>query len=271
MPELPEVETVKRGLAPVLVGQRLGRVTLHRADLRFCFPPGFAAHLTGQRVLQISRRAKYLLWELESGATLLTHLGMSGRFTFAAPEAPLAKHDHVVFTTQAGLELRYNDPRRFGFMDLIAPGQRSKFLTALGPEPLGNAFHASYLADQLAGRRSAIKARLLDQRVVVGVGNIYACEALYQAGIRPTRQSALVTQAEATRLTAAIRDVLADAIAAGGSSLRDFVQTDGELGYFQHSWRVYGREGQACHSCQRPIKRLTQAGRSSFYCEGCQV
>ena len=268
MPELPEVETVKRGLEPTLTGKVLKRVTLHRPDLRFPFPSDFVERLKGQRIERLSRRAKYMLWHLESGATVLLHLGMSGRFTFA--KGPLEKHDHVVFETDSGEEIRYNDPRRFGFMDLIPPAQTSKFLEKLGPEPLSNDFSGVYLYDHLKGRNSPIKARLLDQKVVVGVGNIYCCEALHQAKIRPTRAAAKVTRKEAEALTLAIRDVLGRAIEAGGSSLRDYVQADGELGYFQHAWAVYGREGEPCRTCGSPIERIMQSNRSSFFCSNCQ-
>ena len=191
MPELPEVETVMRGLTPALVGHQFRRVQLNRPNLRFPFPADFAERVQGQRVVRLSRRAKYMLWHLGDGATVLLHLGMSGRFTFADDESlgPLGTHDHVVFQTDQGTEIRYTDPRRFGFMDLIDPGQPCRFLDGLGPEPLGNDFNAAYLQTQLAGRSAAIKARLLDQKVVVGVGNIYCCEALFQAGIHPARPS----------------------------------------------------------------------------------
>jgi len=271
VPELPEIETVKRGLEPALQGQVLRRVILNRPDLRFPFPLDFAKALEGRRVAALSRRAKYMLWHLDSGAVVLLHLGMSGRFTFAEPDTPIARHDHVIFKTASGLEVRYNDPRRFGFMDLIRPGEGNRFLDSLGPEPLGNAFNGPYLFDQLRDRKAAVKARLLDQRVVVGVGNIYCSEALFQAGIRPTQRSDRVTKAEAERLVLAIKDVLTRAIAAGGSSLRDYIQADGELGYFQHAWAVYGREGQACLTCGTPITRLVQSNRSSFFCKTCQV
>ena len=268
MPELPEVETVMRGLTPALEGQRLTKVQLNRADLRFPFPDRFAERLMASKIRHLRRRAKYMLWELEEGGTALMHLGMSGRFTFA--DGPIEKHDHVVFTTEAGTQIRYNDPRRFGFMDFIEPGKQSRFLSDLGPEPLGNAFNGTYLHAQLQGRASSIKARLLDQRVVVGVGNIYCCEALFQAGICPMRPAAKITPPQAEKLARAIRQVLTRAIAAGGSSLRDYVQADGELGYFQHDWAVYGREGAACRTCGTPIKRIVQSNRSSFYCPTCQ-
>ncbi len=257
-----------RGLEPALAGQRLAQVTLHRPDLRFPFPDGFAETLMGQRIERLSRRAKYMLWHLENDTTVLLHLGMSGRFTFA--DGPLEKHDHVVFMTEAGTEIRYNDPRRFGFMNLIGSGQSSKFLDHLGPEPLGNDFSGAYLFSQLQGRKTPIKARLLDQKVVVGVGNIYCCEALYETGIHPARAAKDVSEAEANALASAIRDVLSRAIAAGGSSLRDYVQADGELGYFQHAWAVYGREGEPCKTCAAPIQRLIQSNRSSFFCKECQ-
>ena len=269
MPELPEVETVVRGLQPALTGQILERVELKRPDLRFPFPEGFAAALQGHQIERVARRAKYMLWHLETGDTALMHLGMSGRFTFAS--GPLTRHDHAVFVTQAGTKLRYNDPRRFGFMDLIRAGQASKFLDPLGPEPLSNAFDAAYLYDQVQGRTATIKACLLDQRLVAGVGNIYACEALFQAGLDPRRRAGSLTPRQAEALSVAIGQVLRRAIAAGGSSLRDFVQADGQLGYFQHAWAVYGRAGLPCPDCTTPIQRLVQSNRSSFFCEVCQT
>lgn len=268
MPELPEVETVMRGLEKVLMGQTLQSVQLNRPNLRFPFPPDFVQRLEGQRIERLSRRAKYMLWHLSSGETVLLHLGMSGRFTLAG--GPPEKHDHVVFRTQAA-EVRYNDARRFGFMDLIGAGQPSKFLDSLGPEPLGNGFNGAYLYEQLKGRSSAVKTRLLDQKAVVGVGNIYCSEALHAAGIRPKRAAGKVTKAEAETLATEIKAVLTRAIAAGGSSIRDYVQADGELGYFQHAWKVYGREGQPCRTCTSPIQRIVQSNRSSFFCKECQA
>ena len=283
MPELPEVETVCRGLAPVLTGRRIAAVDLRRPDLRFPLPEGLAVRLTGRRILTVGRRAKYVLIGLDDGATWLVHLGMSGRFTFApggrassgqtghnSGWALADRHDHVLVDLEDGLRLTFNDPRRFGFMDLIAAGDLDAHprLVDLGPEPLSDAFDGAYLSAALAGRRTPIKAALLDQRLVAGIGNIYACEALFEAGISPRRSADTVPGRRAGRLAERIKDVLARAIAAGGSSLRDYRQADGELGYFQHDWRVYGREGEPCSApgCQSPIRRIVQSGRSTFYC-----
>ncbi len=273
MPELPEVETVRRGLAPRLEGRRLQRVVQRRPDLRWPLPERFAERLTGRRVLTVGRRAKYLQIEIDSGEVLLVHLGMSGRMVLTpAPVVRPEPHDHVILETEDGQAVRFNDPRRFGMMDLVpADGlDRHRLLATLGPEPLGDAFTAEYLAHALAGRRTPIKAALLDQRVVAGLGNIYVCEALFQARLSPRRLAASVQGARAARLVTAVRDVLARAIAAGGSSLRDYVQADGELGYFQHAWAVYGREGDPCPGCRCDgdpgIQRIVQSGRSTFYC-----
>jgi len=276
MPELPEVETVVRGLRPQMEGHRLARVDQHRANLRFAFPDNFAGRLAGARVERIRRRAKYMLFDLDSGEVLLCHLGMSGRMTIvAAPRVaatPLERHDHVVFATDAGVEVRFNDPRRFGIMDLVAAAEveQHPLLRDLGPEPLGNDFNGPALGAALKGKRSPIKAALLDQGVVAGLGNIYVCEALYFAGLSPRRQAYTVQGGRAEKLAAAVRQVLTHAIEAGGSSLRDYVQANGELGYFQHEWAVYGREGEPCKACGAPIKRLVQSGRSTFFCPGCQ-
>ena len=273
MPELPEVETVRRGLAPRLEGRRLQRVVQRRPDLRWPLPERFAARLTGRRVLTVGRRAKYLQVLLDGGEVLLVHLGMSGRMVLSlAPVLEPDPHDHVVLETEDGQAVRFNDPRRFGMMDLVPADQldRHRLLAALGPEPLGDAFTADHLAGALAGRRTPIKAALLDQRIVAGLGNIYVCEALFQAGVSPRRLAASVQGARAARLVTAIRDVLTRAIAAGGSSIRDYVQADGELGYFQHAWAVYGREGERCPGCRcdggAAIQRIVQSGRSTFYC-----
>jgi formamidopyrimidine-DNA glycosylase len=277
MPELPEVETVVRGLRPKLEGQRFDRVEQRRPDLRFPLPQNFAKRLTGRRVERIVRRAKYLLLHLDDGSVLLCHLGMSGRMTIVeqvpgAERLPLDRHDHVIFTTGAGTEIRFNDARRFGIMDLIAESalEAHPLLRALGPEPLGNDFNGPALATALKGKRTPIKAALLDQQVVAGLGNIYVCEALFFAGLSPRRLAYTVQGNRAEKLAAAVRQVLTRAIEAGGSSLRDYVQANGELGYFQHEWAAYGREGQACRSCSAPIKRLVQSGRSTFYCGTCQ-
>ncbi len=279
MPELPEVETVCRGLRPKLEGRRLTRVLQRRPDLRFPLPEAFVERLEGRRVSRIDRRAKYILMHLDSGEVLLCHLGMSGRMLLMNGETrPLDRHDHVVFFTEDGGEIRFNDARRFGMMDLVAPEglARHRLLKDLGPEPLSNAFNGPELAARLKGRRSPIKAALLDQKVVAGLGNIYVSEALFFAGISPRRQAYTVQGARAERLAAAVRKVLNAAIAAGGSSLRDYVQADGELGYFQHHWAVYDRAGEPCPGCdcgaatlssvQGGIRRIVQSNRATFYC-----
>jgi len=275
MPELPEVETVCRGLAACLEGRLLRRVVQRRSDLRFPLPRAFAGRLQGRRVLRVSRRAKYILIELDSQDVMIAHLGMSGRMVIAgATAAALDRHDHVIFETSDGTMIRFNDARRFGFMDLVARDEldRHPLLANLGPEPLAHAFDGAALATALVGKRTSIKAALIDQRVVAGIGNIYASEILYRAGISPRRQAGSVQGERARRLAAAIKSVLTEAIASGGSSLRDYVQTNGELGYFQHRWAVYDREGQACPTCDcgaptaGGIRRIVQAGRSTFCC-----
>lgn len=270
MPELPEVETVVRGLSPVLQGRRLTQVTARRPDLRFPLPPNFAGRLTGRRVDAVYRRAKYMLFRLDDGAVVLGHLGMSGRLQVVDADAPLDKHDHLVFVTEDGASLRFNDPRRFGFFDLTTDADLAAhpMLASLGPEPLGNTFDPLVLSAALARRRTPIKAALLDQRVVAGLGNIYVCEALYQAAISPRRSSHTIPGKRAERLVSAIRDVLQRAIAAGGSTLRDYRHADGALGYFQIAHAAYGREGEPCRLCTTPatIRRITQSGRSTFYC-----
>ncbi len=290
MPELPEVETVRRGLAPAFEGARVSGVQLNRKDLRFPFPEGFAARLEGARVENLGRRGKYLLASLSSGETLIMHLGMSGRFSVAAAARKAAqtaadafhyaaacdpRHDHVVISLdgpKGAARVTFNDPRRFGFMDLAATEDLAecRHFAGMGPEPLSEAFSDAYLAERLKGGRSPIKAALLDQQVVAGVGNIYACEALHRAGVSPRRRAHGVAGARSSRLRAALVSVLEEAIAAGGSSLRDFAAADGELGYFQHAFEVYGRAGEPCRRCGGVIRRLVQAGRSTFYCGGCQ-
>ena len=272
MPELPEVETVARGLAARLTGRRVSRVLLNRADLRWPLPPGLAGHVEGRRVERIARRAKYLLFHLEDGGVLLAHLGMSGRMVLGSDDAAEERpHDHVVFRFDDGAVLRFNDARRFGLLDYAATAEalaRHPRLEHLGPEPLGNEFSGPVLAEALAGKATPIKAALLDQRVVAGLGNIYVCESLYRARLSPRRLARTVAGDRAERLAAAIRFVLECAIAAGGSSLRDYVQASGELGYFQHQWAVYGKEGEPCPECDcgRGIGRIVQGGRSTFYC-----
>jgi formamidopyrimidine-DNA glycosylase len=274
MPELPEVETVCRGLAARLEGRRLIRVLQRRPDLRFAFPAGFVKRLAGRRIERIGRRAKYILVHLDDGQVLICHLGMTGRMLLGTGEPELEIHDHVVFFAEDDVTLRFNDARRFGFMDLTTASKLSahKLLKGLGPEPLGPAFDGPRLAAALAGKRTPIKAALLDQRVVAGIGNIYASEALFRAGISPRRLARTVQGERAERLARAVRTVLEEAVAAGGSSLRDYVQADGELGYFQHRWQVYEHEGHACPGCACEIKttggikRIVQSGRASFYC-----
>lgn len=275
MPELPEVETVMRGLAARLTGARISRVQVNRADLRRPLPPDLARAVEGRRILGFARRGKSILMRLAGGLTLIWHLGMSGRLRLAGPGEAVAAvpHEHVVVETAEGWRLGFVDPRRFGSLDLVATAEEAAHprLAALGPEPLDDAFTPAVLAAALKGRRTAIKAALMDQATVAGLGNIYACEALFRAGISPWRSAHTVTGARAERLVAAIKATLAEAIAAGGSSLRDFRGTDGELGYFQHAWKVYGRAGEPCERCPGPpacggIQVAVQGGRSTFYC-----
>ena len=282
MPELPEVETVRRGLLPVMEGQVIARAEVNRPDLRWPFPPDMAARMTGKRVTALRRRSKYILADLSSGETLIIHLGMSGRILISgdplgqfhhehpAPE----KHDHVVWHMENGGRVTFNDARRFGAMDL-APTETvedHKLLAVLGPEPLGNAFSEAYLIAALKGKNTPIKTALLDQGIVAGLGNIYVCEVLHRAGISPKRKAGRIARAGVAGLVPIIRDVLSEAIEAGGSSLKDYRQTDGELGYFQHRFRVYDRENAACskEGCTGTIARIVQSGRSSFYCTQCQ-
>lgn len=282
MPELPEVETVMRGLAPVMTGAVIARADVNRPDLRWPFPERMAERLNGQRVQRLRRRSKYILADLESGESLLVHLGMSGRMlisgdplgVFVHDHPAAQKHDHVVFHMGNGARVTFNDPRRFGAMDLLETAQADahKLIAVLGPEPLGNDFHEAVLIDAFQGRNSPVKSALLDQRIVAGLGNIYVCEALYRAGIHPARKAGRISKARIASLVPIIRQVLAEAIEAGGSTLRDFKQADGELGYFQHSFDVYGREGEPCNTsgCGHVIKRIVQSGRSSFFCGACQ-
>ncbi|QYK41595.1 MAG: bifunctional DNA-formamidopyrimidine glycosylase/DNA-(apurinic or apyrimidinic site) lyase [Paracoccaceae bacterium] len=282
MPELPEVETVRRGLLPVMEGRRILHAQVNRPDLRWPLPLRMAERLTGATVLNLRRRSKYILADLSTGETLLTHLGMSGRMlvsgamlgAFHHDHPAPDRHDHVVLDMEGGARITFNDARRFGAMDLMPTGTEGThpLLASLGPEPLGNGFSETWLAERLEGRRTPIKAALLDQRVVAGLGNIYVCETLYRARISPRRLAANIGSTRAARLVPIIRDVLSEAIEAGGSSLRDYRQADGELGYFQHAFRVYGREGQPCLTphCGGTILRIVQSGRSSFCCPRCQ-
>jgi formamidopyrimidine-DNA glycosylase len=319
MPELPEVETVRRGLVPVMEGQVIIHAQVNRADLRWPFPVRMAERLTGATVLRLRRRSKYILADLSTAETLLIHLGMSGRMLISNPTLPLPqgkgeasvddesavppprgaglqditgvesrqmpgqfhhehaapqKHDHVVLDMHSGARVTFNDARRFGAMDLM-PTEKSEehpLIAGLGPEPFGNSFDEAYLTARLTGRNTPIKSALLDQHLVAGLGNIYVCETLFRARISPLRKAGDLTRGKAAGLVPIIRDVLAEAIEAGGSSLRDFRQADGELGYFQHRFQVYGREGQPCVSpgCPGVIARVVQSGRSSFYCPLCQ-
>lgn len=275
MPELPEVETVRRGLAARLTGSRIARVSLARADLRWPIPTGFAEALQGRRILGFGRRGKTILMRLEGGLTVLWHLGMSGRLRLSAPDeaASPVPHEHVVIETEDGWRVGFVDPRRFGSLDLVPTAHEADHprLAGLGPEPLDAAFTPAVLEAALAGRRTSIKAALMDQAVVAGLGNIYACEALFRAGISPKREARTVRGERAARLVAAIKATLEEAIAAGGSSLRDWRQTNGELGYFQHAWKVYGRAGEPCERCPGPpacrgIATMVQQGRTTFYC-----
>jgi formamidopyrimidine-DNA glycosylase len=296
VPELPEVETVKRGLAPSMEGRIVSRLELRRADLRFPFPDDFAARVAGRTIISLSRRAKYLLIDLDDGVSIVSHLGMSGSYRIEqGGEAELpgqfhmersrnVTHDHVIFhlmdTQGRGLRVIYNDPRRFGFMDMVERRHMELHpsFKGLGPEPVGNALSADYLARRFQGKAQPLKSTLLDQKVIAGLGNIYVCEALWRSHLAPTKPAgALVTPAGAPTqaletLTEAIRTVIVEAIAAGGSSLRDHIQADGSLGYFQHSFNVYDREGEPCRTsdCTGTVERMTQAGRSTFYCPTCQ-
>ncbi len=278
MPELPEVETVMRGLAACLQGRVIRAATLRRGDLRWVVPPGFAARLTGARVESFRRRGKYILMRLSGGDSVLLHLGMSGRMNIAPDLPPLVEsipvlHEHLVLVTDKGMRVAFVDPRRFGSLDLVpTPAEdQHRLLAELGPEPLEPGFDGKTLAAALAGKRTPLKAALLDQSVVAGLGNIYVCEALFRAKLSPRRVASSVAGRRADRLAQAIRETLTEAVAAGGSSLRDYVQPSGELGYFQHAWKVYGRAGRPCDVCPGDpacggIERVVQSGRSTFFC-----
>ena len=287
MPELPEVETVRRGLAPAMEGAHFAKVEARRRDLRWPLPKDFAKRLEGQTVEGLGRRAKYLLADLASGDVLLMHLGMSGSFRVGQDARPgvyyherskSTAHDHVVFHMSNGATVTFNDPRRFGSMKLVARAKLDSepLLRGLGPEPLGNEFDAAMLAQACASKKTSLKAALSDQRIVAGLGNIYVCEALFRARLSPKRRAATIADrngqpnARAVALVESIKAVLKDAIEAGGSSLRDHRRTDGALGDFQHNFRVYEREGAPCPDCKGKIKRIVQTGRSTFYCPSCQ-
>ena len=287
MPELPEVETVRRGLEPAMTGARFVAVEARRPDLRFPFPADFVKRLTGETILSMGRRAKYLLGDLSSGDVLVMHLGMTGRFLITAPDGHVdepgefanevkedARHDHVVFRLSNGFTITYNDVRRFGFMDLVprAGLETSRHFKAMGIEPLGNALSGEAIERLFEGKAAPLKAALLDQGLIAGLGNIYVCEALNRAGLAPERAAGTLTGKQAAKLATVIRDVLEEAVAAGGSTLKDYRHTDGSLGYFQHRFRVYDREGEPClnDGCGGVIARKVQAGRSTFYCPTCQ-
>jgi len=286
MPELPEVETVRRGLAPALEGARIARVQARRPDLRFPLTEGFGQRLTGATVEKLERRAKYLLARLSTGETLVMHLGMTGRFQvdvdgavdvpggFAEPTSHDDKHAHVVFDTEAGARITFFDARRFGYMAVLPTAELDEhaWFKGLGPEPLGPDFDAAHLARAFAGKTQNVKATLLDQRIVAGLGNIYVVEALHRAGISPRRPAGKISRPRLQALVEAIRQVLQEAIAAGGSTISDYAGTDGALGYFQHDFRAYDREGEPClkPGCGGTIRRIVQAGRSTFYCPVCQ-
>lgn len=291
MPELPEVETVMRGLKPVLEGRRIAGVSLRRAGLRFPFPKDFAGRLEGRRVVGLSRRAKYIVGAIEGGDNLLIHLGMTGRFSVIAAagsrnlgefyfetgaegkgEGP---HDHAAFSLDDGTRIVYTDPRRFGVLDLFRESEGHRLLQGIGVEPLGNELHADYLAARFKGKTAPLKAALLDQRIIAGLGNIYVSEALHRSGLSPTRKAGTLARssksdARLELLVRHIRDILNEAIVAGGSTLQDFAHTDGAAGAYQQRFAVYDRAGEPCLTCGRPIKRLVQAGRSTFYCSTCQ-
>ncbi len=283
MPELPEVETVRRGLLPVMEGARIARVEQRRADLRFPFPENFVARLQGAQILSLTRRAKYLLATLETGETLVMHLGMSGSFLIDATQPGAfhhasgpqhlepKKHDHVRFEMSDGSVVTYNDPRRFGFMNLITDLANHALFKNIGIEPLGNELSGVFVLNAFTGKKAPLKAALLDQRIICGLGNIYVCEALFRARLAPFRAAGSLNLAQAETLSNTIRLVLEEAIVAGGSTLNDFSHADGTLGYFQHCFQVYDREGEPCVICQAPVLRKVQSGRSTFYCAHCQV
>jgi formamidopyrimidine-DNA glycosylase len=294
MPELPEVETVKRGLEPALVGQVIAKVSLRRANLRFAFPPDFVGRIEGAKVTGLYRRAKYILATLDQGDTLLMHLGMTGRFTVLTPDGRHSApgefyddtvahstadgpHDHVVFTLQNGTRIVYSDPRRFGMMDLERAGETHALLKDIGVEPLGNALDAAYLQQRFDGKSAPLKAALLDQRIIAGLGNIYVCEALFRTGLLPTRKAGTLVRGKKTdprleNLVRHIRDILNEAILAGGSTLQDYQSVNGTKGAYQQRFSVYDREDEPCVTagCNSMVKRLVQSGRSTFYCSTCQ-
>lgn len=278
MPELPEVETVMQGLKPVLEGRRLTKVELRRGGLRFPFPENFAGRLEGRTIRSLARRAKYIVAALDSEDSLLIHLGMTGRFSVLTPSETgggAGLHDHAVFTLDDGTRVIYSDPRRFGVMDLFTLALGHKLLDGLGVEPLGNEFHAQFLATRFAGKAAPLKAALLDQKIIAGLGNIYVSEALYRARLSPRRKARTLARGKHVdprleELARHIREILLEAIEAGGSTLRDFAHADGSSGDFQERFLVYDREGEPCRNCGAPVRRIAQSGRSTFFCKACQ-
>jgi len=277
MPELPEVETVRRGLAPILENTRIAKAQAHAPKLRVDIPKDFNQRLSGNLITRLTRRSKYILIECEDGLVAILHLGMSGRiniYTAGGKHPARAKHDHITLLTENGDLVVFNDARRFGLLVFSSVGEidQHALIKDIGPEPLGNGFHSAHLAAGLAKRKSPIKTSLLDQKLVAGLGNIYVCEALWRAGIAPSRIANTLTPGEIEALVPIIRTILEEAIAAGGSTLKDYAQVSGELGYFQHSFKAYGREGEPCvaKGCQATIERIVQSNRSTFYCPNCQ-
>lgn len=278
MPELPEVETVRRGVDPVLCGEYIKSVKLYRGDIRFPIPKDIPARLEGSVIRSTERRGKYIILHSDRDDCIIIHLGMSGAIKLikADEDYALKKHDHIEVIMNGGQRMIYHDPRRFGFWDIVRSAELDtcRHFANMGPEPLSNHFHADYLHNALKGKKAPIKQALLDQRVVAGLGNIYVCEALFDSGISPKRQAGRISKERIEKLVPIIRDVLQRAIESGGSTLRDYTKTDGSLGYFQHAFKVYDREGQACHNClcdDVVIKRIVQSGRSTFYCAHCQI
>ena len=278
MPELPEVETVRRGIAPLLEGAIFTKAEARRPNLRIAIPDNFSKELTGKKILSVGRRSKYILMYIEEGPVVILHLGMSGKVTLyrhGKDDIPeVGKHDHLIFETDSGVRMVYTDPRRFGLITFAEADNLDAhpLLASMGPEPLSNSFHADYLVNRLAGRKSPIKNVLLDQKVIAGLGNIYVCEALFRARIHPERKASDIDNKEIAMLVPVINDVIREAIEAGGSTLKDYAQVDGELGYFQHSFQAYGREDERCinEGCDDTIVRIAQSGRSTFFCKSCQ-
>ncbi len=275
MPELPEVETIRRGLSKAMTGQRICQVIVRRTDLRRPLPNSFVETVRGEKIIKIDRRAKYLLMRLENDVVVLIHLGMSGRMVIDCgtdPQIPSRKHEHVVFVVENGNIIRFSDPRRFGLMEVSHAKNlfSHELLKQIGPEPLSMEFNGSMLVGRFQGRKTPIKSALLDQRVVAGLGNIYVCEGLFMAGLSPTRSANTITLKQASILAEKTKELLFNAIESGGSTLKDHVTATGEMGYFQHKFKVYGRSGHPCPSCEEPIRRIVQAGRSTFFCAKCQ-